>query len=99
MNQLCGLDFDGDGTFTTEGITALCEALKQSNVSSLRCVRQLLSMCDIGPYHTSETAGRARTRPFAHSLAGNNLTHSGRDMSGVIALAAALKDSQVVNLK
>jgi len=32
------------------------------------------------------------------SLAGNNLTNLGRDMSGVKALAAALKDSQIVNL-
>ena len=35
-NQLCGLDRDGDGNFTTEGLTALCEGLKQSKVSSLR---------------------------------------------------------------
>ena len=40
-NQLCGVNQYGEGTFTTEGITALCEALKQSKVSSLRCVCQL----------------------------------------------------------
>ena len=40
-NQLCGVDMNGDGTFTTEGITALCDGLKQSKVSSLRCVGQL----------------------------------------------------------
>ncbi len=45
-NQLCGV------TFTILGITALCEGLKQSKVSSLRCVSQLLSMCDIGQCHT-----------------------------------------------
>ena len=56
-------------------------------------------MCDSGPYHTSETAQCARSRPFANSLANTNLTNYGRDMSGVIALAAALKDSKVVNLK
>ena len=56
-------------------------------------------MRDIGQYHTSETAQRAHSRPFAHSLANNFLTSFGQDMSGVIALAAALKDSQVVNLK
>ena len=39
-NVLCGVANYG-GTFTTVGITALCEALKQSNVSSLRCVRQI----------------------------------------------------------
>ena len=56
-------------------------------------------MCDSGRYHTSETAQHAHSRPFAHSLANNDLTSFGRDMSGVIALAAALKDSQIVNLK
>ena len=40
-NQLCGVNEDGSGTFTTEGITALCEGLKQSKVSSLRCVGQI----------------------------------------------------------
>ena len=36
-NQLCGLDWRGDGTYTTEGITKLCEALKGSAVTSLEC--------------------------------------------------------------
>ena len=44
-NHLCGVTVDSYGrtqdTFTTEGITALCEGLKQSNVSSLRCVGQI----------------------------------------------------------
>ena len=56
-------------------------------------------MCDIGPCHTSETTQRAYSRPLAHSLANNYLTNYGRDMSGVKALAAALKDSQITSLK
>ena len=36
-NQLCGLDHRGHGTYTTEGITKLCEALKGSAVTSLEC--------------------------------------------------------------
>ena len=40
-NQLCGVDYGGYGTFTIEGITALCDGLKQSKVSSLRCVGQI----------------------------------------------------------
>ena len=36
-NQLCGLDFQGQGTYTTEGITKLCEGLKGSAVTSLKC--------------------------------------------------------------
>ena len=36
-NQLCGLDGYGNGEYTTEGITKLCEALKESAVTSLKC--------------------------------------------------------------
>ena len=40
-NQLCGVyeDEDGDiqGTYTTEGITKLCEGIKGSAVTSLEC--------------------------------------------------------------
>ena len=36
-NQLCGLNLYGNGTYTAEGITMLCEALKGSAVTSLEC--------------------------------------------------------------
>ena len=36
-NQLCGVTTWGSGTYTTEGITKLCEALKGSAVTSLKC--------------------------------------------------------------
>ena len=36
-NQLCGLDVLGNGTYTAEGITKLCEGLKGSAVTSLKC--------------------------------------------------------------
>ena len=36
-NQLCGLDYVIGGTYTAEGITKLCEGLKGSAVTSLRC--------------------------------------------------------------
>ena len=35
-NSLCGIIF-GEGTYTAEGITKLCEALKGSAVTSLKC--------------------------------------------------------------
>ena len=35
-NALCGINQYGNGTFTTEGITVLCEGIKQSNIRSLR---------------------------------------------------------------
>ena len=36
-NNLCGLDQYGYGTYTAEGITKLCEGLKGSAVTSLKC--------------------------------------------------------------
>ena len=35
-NQLCGVDDRGRGTYTTEGIVELMEAVKKSNIQSLR---------------------------------------------------------------
>ena len=35
-NALCGVDPNGRGKYTIEGITALAEGLKQSNIQSLR---------------------------------------------------------------
>jgi hypothetical protein len=35
-NKLCGIDDYGDGDYTTEGITALFEGIKQSNITTLR---------------------------------------------------------------
>ena len=46
-NQLCGVDPDGNGTYTAEGITTLCEGLKGSAVTSLECAaaRECLRFC------------------------------------------------------
>ena len=38
-NTLCGVNKDGIGTYTAEGINVLCEALKGSAITSLRCAR------------------------------------------------------------
>ena len=37
LNQLCGIGQHGEGTYTTEGITKLCEGLKGTAVTSLEC--------------------------------------------------------------
>ena len=37
-NRLCGITPWWSGTYTTEGITKLCEGLKGSTVTSLECV-------------------------------------------------------------
>ena len=44
-NQLCGIDYYGRGTYTIEGITKLCEALKGSAVTSLRRAAVPQSVC------------------------------------------------------
>ena len=36
-NALCGVSEYGQGTYTTEGITKLCEGLNESAVTSLKC--------------------------------------------------------------
>ena len=40
-NQLCGLDRFGNGTYTADGITKLCEGFKGSAVTSLKCAPPL----------------------------------------------------------
>ena len=35
-NALCGVDGRGNGTYTTEGIVALMEGVKDSSIQSLR---------------------------------------------------------------
>ena len=40
-NQLCGLEKHGCGIYTAEGITKLCEGLKGSAVTSLKCAAAL----------------------------------------------------------
>ena len=44
-NVLCGIDFYGNGTYTTEGINALCEALKSTTtLTTLKYASQLESI-------------------------------------------------------
>ena len=61
-NQLCGLDDDGNGTYTAEGITKLCEGLKGSAVTSLRCAAtpKCLLLCQ-GADIKANTIGWRRT--------------------------------------
>ena len=42
-NHLCGIDRYGKGVYTAEGITKMCEALKGSAVTSLKCATALES--------------------------------------------------------
>ena len=56
-NELCGVDSDGYGTYTAEGINALCEGLKGSAITSLKCARSPQTL------HVS-----AQTPPHDHRL-------------------------------
>ena len=88
-NQLCGLDYEGNGTYTTEGITKLCEGLKGSAVTSLKCaatrVRFRLSAPIDTPYHQPHSSAR--------SLGGNRL-----GPKGAAALAEVLKGNSTLHL-
>ena len=53
-----------------------------------------LHECDIGPWHTC--CWPAHVELICCS---NNLTNLGQDMSGVIAIAAALKKSNITDLE
>ena len=82
--MLCGIQsFIGRGTYTAEGITKLCEGLKGSCVTSLRCAvapkRSLLCQRPL-------TAASTRPCPHAHSLSENEL-----GSEGGAALAEGLK--------
>ncbi len=83
-NALCGLDSWGSGTYTTEGITKLCEALKASAVTSLECAAapQSVSFCVSHP-----------APPLARSIGRNKIGDK-----GAIVLAAGLKETQITNL-
>ena len=99
-NQLCGVDFRGNGTFTANGITKLCEGLKGSAVTSLKCA---------GTPECSPFCQRPLTIPpkssFPGSLSRNQLC--GVDLrgqgtytaEGITKLCEALKGSAVTSLK
>ena len=96
-NQLCGIwiDYEGDimGTYTAEGITKLCEALKGSAVTSLKCAAtpERLLLCQ---RPLTRTCPLTVPRPIPCSIQHN---HIGDE--GVSALAAILKETMISNLE
>ena len=73
-NELCGLFGDDPvrGTYTTEGITKLCEGLKGSAVTSLECAAapERLLLCQ-------RPLTEKQTRLCAHRLGRNDLRPKG----------------------
>ena len=93
-NQLCGLDFLGNGTYTAEGITKLCEALKGSTVTSLKCAAtpERLLLCQRPLTRTCPLALPAS--PILSSIWGNKIGDKGAS-----ALAAVLKETRISQLE
>ena len=95
-NQLCGVNYHGQGTYTTEGITKLCEALKESSVTSLKCATTPVFAFVLAPTDTPPSLG---------SLAQNELCGIGFDGFGtytakcITRLCECLMGSAVTSLK
>ena len=92
--MLCGINrYTGEGTYTAEGITKLCEGLKGSCVTSLRYAaapkRSLLCQRPLTRWSLT-----ALTSPMLCSLFGNGIGDKGAS-----ALAAVLKETQITNLE
>ena len=96
-NHLCGLGRYGHGTYTAEGITKLCEGLKRSTVTSLKCATPPPSAFVSAPIDTAT--------PHLGSLADNRLC--GLDYAGdgtytadgITKLFEGLKGSVVTSLE
>ena len=93
-NHLCGLDDDGEGEYTTEGITKLCEGLKESAVTSLKCAAPSnVRQCPLTRMVSH------RPRPSPRSLGANDLTNDGKDMSGLLKLVKILPETKIESLR
>jgi len=108
-NLLCGVYEDeygrAKGAFTIEGITALCEGIKQCSIKSLSLNSNYIGGHYEGNRFIATPEGpKAIAEALPHcsslqslSLADNNLTNYGEDMSAVIKLAEAF--TQMPNLR
>ena len=101
-NRLCCLGSSGRGTYTTEGITELCEGLRGCAVTSLKCAA--------APDRSARYRARPRWHPpsplpLARSLDGNQLCGLGRygggtyTTEGITKLCKGLRGSAITSLK
>ena len=95
-NGLCGVDEEGDGDYTTEGITALCKGIKGSALTSLECaaVPKCSLLCQRPPVDTRLLSHCPHPSPIPCSLAENFI-----GAKGASALAAILKHTKITNLE
>ena len=88
-NQICGLDEDGSGTYTAEGINALCDTLKGNNT--------LTSLDLSGNFLCGLTTGEFTTGEFGELIGSVIGTYT---TVGINALCDALKgNSTLTSLK
>ena len=96
-NMLCGINEFGRGTYSAEGINKLCESLKTSSITSLRCAdtfpcsRALRVSRPAEHLHLSYTYQRLVA---CGSIGNNNL-----GVEGGKAFAEALPKSSLTSLK
>ena len=90
-NRLCGLERDGNGTYTADGVTELFEALKSSTVTLLKCAAacSLLSVSAYSHAYSLTIPIPSLTRSLEANFIG---------AEGASALAAVLKETMISNL-
>ena len=103
-NQLCGVDGHGRGTYTTEGITKLCEALRGSAVTSLRCVTAhtesfFVSTPVDGPHNHCRAVSLANNQLCGLCEGTHGNIHGTYTIEGITKLCEGLKGSAVTSLK
>jgi hypothetical protein len=82
----------GDNEIGAEGVTALAAVLKETQITNLECAAAQVFAFVSMPTDTP-TLPPFPALPFAHRLGGNNI-----GAEGTTALAAILKETQIINL-
>ena len=95
-NQLCGLDNRGRGAYTAAGITKLCEGLKGSVVTSLKCAAARAFAFVSAPIDTPPSRGSlGNNRLCGVDFLGNGTYTT----EGITKLFEALRGSTVTSLE
>ena len=93
-NELCGVDSDGYGTYTAEGINKLCDGLKGSAVTLLN-----LQGNYIGAIGAFALAAFLKETPITKlDVGSNHLTDNGNIMSGLLKLVQILPQTKIESL-
>ena len=92
-NSLCGITF-GEGTYTAEGITKLCEALNESAVTSLKKVRRRPTCLRFCQRPLTRTCPLTVPPHIPCSIRYNRIGDEGAS-----ALAAVLKETKISHLE